>query len=52
MTVAFTALLVSPVSWSHHWVWVAVLLPVLLDVVLRMTAGSRPSLQACSRRGP
>ena len=35
VTVAFTALLVSPVSWSHHWVWVAVLLPVLLDVVLR-----------------
>ena len=36
VTVAFTAILVSPVSWSHHWVWVAVLLPVLLDVVLRM----------------
>jgi alpha-1,2-mannosyltransferase len=36
VTVAFTALLVSPVSWSHHWVWVAVLLPLLLDVVLRM----------------
>ena len=35
VTVAFTAPLVSPVSWSHHWVWVAVLLPVLLDVVLR-----------------
>ncbi len=33
--VAFTALLVSPVSWSHHWVWVVVLPPVLLDVVLR-----------------
>ena len=36
VVVAFTAILVSPVSWSHHWVWVAVLLPVLLDVVLRM----------------
>jgi alpha-1,2-mannosyltransferase len=36
VTVAFTALLVSPVSWSHHWVWVVVLLPVLLDVVLRL----------------
>jgi alpha-1,2-mannosyltransferase len=34
--VAFTALLVSPVSWSHHWVWVVVLLPLLVDVVLRM----------------
>jgi alpha-1,2-mannosyltransferase len=36
VTVAFTALLVSPVSWSHHWVWVAVLLPLLLDVILQM----------------
>jgi alpha-1,2-mannosyltransferase len=36
VAVAFTALLVSPVSWSHHWVWVAVLLPLLGDVVLRM----------------
>jgi alpha-1,2-mannosyltransferase len=36
LTVAFTALLVSPVSWSHHWVWVVVLLPLLVDVVLRM----------------
>jgi hypothetical protein len=26
---------VSPVSWSHHWVWVVVLFPLLLDVVLR-----------------
>ena len=36
VTVAFTALLVSPVSWSHHWVWVVVLLPLLMDVALRM----------------
>ena len=35
VTVAFVALLVSPVSWSHHWVWVVVLFPLLLDVVLR-----------------
>jgi alpha-1,2-mannosyltransferase len=35
-TVAFTAVLVCPVSWSHHWVWVVVLMPVLLDVVLRL----------------
>jgi alpha-1,2-mannosyltransferase len=35
MTVAFIALLVTPVSWSHHWVWVAVLLPLLLGVLLR-----------------
>ncbi|HSU11418.1 MAG TPA: glycosyltransferase 87 family protein [Pseudonocardia sp.] len=36
VTVAFTALLVSPVSWSHHWVWVVVLLPLLMDIALRM----------------
>ncbi|MFJ3232301.1 glycosyltransferase 87 family protein [Streptomyces sp. NPDC086787] len=27
---AFTALLVSPVSWSHHWVWCVPLTAVLL----------------------
>ncbi|WP_338017700.1 glycosyltransferase 87 family protein [Streptomyces adustus] len=27
---AFTALLVSPVSWSHHWVWCVPLIAVLL----------------------
>jgi alpha-1,2-mannosyltransferase len=40
---AATQLLVSPVSWSHHWVWVA---PVLVCALLkgwrqRHTAGSR-----------
>jgi alpha-1,2-mannosyltransferase len=30
-------LLISPVSWSHHWVWVAVLVPALLG---RFAAGS------------
>jgi alpha-1,2-mannosyltransferase len=29
---ALTGLLVSPVSWSHHWVWVAPALVVLVDV--------------------
>lgn len=28
--IALTALLVSPVSWSHHWVWCVPLLAVLL----------------------
>jgi alpha-1,2-mannosyltransferase len=27
---AFTGLLVSPVSWTHHWVWVALIPPLLL----------------------
>jgi alpha-1,2-mannosyltransferase len=30
---ALTGLLVSPVSWSHHWVWVAPALVVLADLV-------------------
>jgi alpha-1,2-mannosyltransferase len=29
VAVAVAGLLVSPVSWSHHWAWVALALPVL-----------------------
>jgi alpha-1,2-mannosyltransferase len=36
MTCALTALLISPISWDHHWVWVAPGLAVLVD------AGRRP----------
>ncbi|MFD6436185.1 glycosyltransferase 87 family protein [Streptomyces venezuelae] len=36
---AFTALLVSPISWSHHWVWCVPLLAVLI-------AEGRPRLAA------
>jgi len=32
---ALTGLLVSPVSWSHHWVWVAPMLVVLVDFARR-----------------
>jgi alpha-1,2-mannosyltransferase len=32
---ALTGLLVSPVSWSHHWVWVAPMLVVLADFASR-----------------
>lgn len=32
---ALTGLLVSPVSWSHHWVWVAPVLLVLVDFASR-----------------
>ena len=28
--VAFTMLLVSPISWNHHWVWVLLLLGLIL----------------------
>lgn len=36
---AVTGLLVSPVSWSHHWVWVAPVLVVLADLATRPSAG-------------
>ncbi|WP_436845054.1 glycosyltransferase 87 family protein [Streptomyces cinerochromogenes] len=35
---AFTALLVCPVSWTHHWVWCVPLLAVLLAEGHRRTA--------------
>ncbi|WP_460111358.1 glycosyltransferase 87 family protein [Streptomyces sp. YKOK-J1] len=38
---ALTALLVSPISWSHHWVWCVPLLAVLL-------ADGRPGLAAAT----
>jgi alpha-1,2-mannosyltransferase len=31
---ALTGLLVSPVSWDHHWVWVAPALVVLVDLAV------------------
>ena len=37
MTVALTGLLISPISWDHHWVWVAPMLAVLF------VAGTRSS---------
>jgi alpha-1,2-mannosyltransferase len=37
MTCALTALLISPISWDHHWVWLAPGLALLID------AGDRAS---------
>ncbi|MEU8762792.1 glycosyltransferase 87 family protein [Streptomyces sp. NPDC048659] len=31
LTTAFTALMISPISWSHHWVWCVPLLILLYD---------------------
>lgn len=45
LTCALTGLLVSPVSWSHHWVWVA---PML--VVLAHLATSPAALHSDRRR--
>jgi alpha-1,2-mannosyltransferase len=35
MTCALTTLLVSPISWDHHWVWIAPGLVVLIDAAVR-----------------
>ena len=35
MTCALTALLISPISWDHHWVWVVPGLILLADAALR-----------------
>jgi alpha-1,2-mannosyltransferase len=35
VTCALTGLLVSPVSWSHHWVWIAPMLVVLTELAVR-----------------
>jgi alpha-1,2-mannosyltransferase len=31
VAIAFCGLLISPISWTHHWVWVALLPPVVLN---------------------
>jgi alpha-1,2-mannosyltransferase len=43
MACALTALLVSPISWDHHWVWVAPGLALLIDTAHRAARAPRPS---------
>ncbi len=43
---ALTMLLVSPISWSHHWVWVALVLVLLADRILRRPLGWAPPVLA------
>ncbi|RBO86986.1 alpha-1,2-mannosyltransferase [Nocardia puris] len=38
---AAAILLVSPVSWSHHWVWIAPALLVAADALARIRVGTR-----------
>jgi alpha-1,2-mannosyltransferase len=40
LTCALTGLLISPVSWSHHWVWVAPALVVAADQAVRLKVPS------------
>ena len=35
MACALTALLVSPISWDHHWVWIAPGLALIIDAAVR-----------------
>jgi alpha-1,2-mannosyltransferase len=39
MTCALTALLISPISWDHHWIWAAPFLAVMVSCVLRASSG-------------
>ncbi len=34
--VGFTMLMISPVSWSHYWLWIAPMMLVLIDVTRRL----------------
>jgi alpha-1,2-mannosyltransferase len=39
--VALTALLISPISWDHHWVWIVLALPILVGYALRLRRWAR-----------
>lgn len=41
MAAALTALLVSPISWDHHWVWIAPGLALIVDAAVRAGLGLR-----------
>jgi alpha-1,2-mannosyltransferase len=41
VTCALTGLLVSPVSWDNHWVWLLPLLGVIVTWAIRATGGVR-----------
>jgi alpha-1,2-mannosyltransferase len=41
LTCALTGLLVSPISWDHHWVWIVPVLVVLADAAARARGAAR-----------
>jgi alpha-1,2-mannosyltransferase len=43
---AITGLVVSPVSWDHHWVWIAPALAVLTDMAVRARGALRAAWAA------
>jgi alpha-1,2-mannosyltransferase len=51
MAVALTALLVSPISWDHHWVWIAPGLALLVDTAVTAISRGREGGAASQRAG-
>jgi alpha-1,2-mannosyltransferase len=43
---ALTSLLISPVSWDHHWVWLLPFLAVLVDLAVRSRGAARSAYWA------
>jgi alpha-1,2-mannosyltransferase len=41
MACALTALLISPISWDHHWVWIAPGLALIIDAGVRAAGAVR-----------
>jgi alpha-1,2-mannosyltransferase len=41
VTCALTGLLVSPISWDHHWVWIVPVLALLADAAARASGAAR-----------
>jgi alpha-1,2-mannosyltransferase len=41
LTCALTGLLVSPISWDHHWVWVVPAMALFTDTALRARGAAR-----------
>jgi alpha-1,2-mannosyltransferase len=46
MAAALTALLVSPISWDHHWVWIAPGLALIVDAAVRAGRAGQAGLRA------
>src|SRR5580700_7509752 len=46
LAAALTALLVSPISWDHHWVWIAPGLALIVDAAVRAGRAGQPGLRA------
>ena len=46
MAAALAALLVSPISWDHHWVWIAPGLALIIDAAVRAGRAGATGLRA------